>query len=269
MISADEAALSLLVRALRETLGPGGAEMLSMERGPVKPIAAARAMERSRLCLWPGADSTHRFPIWEVNDLVNGASSRRQGNPILLVTQWPNTLESLHQKVSAKLGWAWETKGELIEQGIDPEIMLNPNGKECLLDMLIDGASRGYHEFEATKRDTGIGDPSRVAANAATRSYAEEMRMAGASDVHRAVQLSLHFTGDANDEMTYADIDDAMKGAGLETIAHAVIGRAMREMWRGVESESPRKRIAGVLTRVVKGIVPRTDHSTSTDELPT
>ena len=227
MISADEAALSLLARTLRETLGHGGAEMLSMERGPVKPIAAARAMERSRLCLWPGADSTHRFPIWEANDLANGSDPRRQGNLILLVTQWPNTLESLH------------------------------------------GASRGYHEFEATKRDTGIGDPSRVAANAATRSYAEEMRMAGASDVHRAVQLSLHFTGDANDEMTYADIDDAMKGASLETIAHAVIGRAMREMWRGVESESPRKRIAGVLTRVVKGIVPRTDHSTSTDELPT
>ena len=258
VITGDTGTMHLLARVLRETLSNGAARLLSMDRGHVKTREAAHAMEQARLCLWPGADTDKGFPVWELNNLVADYDVRRQGNVVLLVGDWPENVESLDHRVAGRYTWALRVAGSLAEQDINPDILLDQDGRECLLAALVEGARRSCHEFLATKASTGVGDPSRVAASPYTLACAEELRLAGANATHRTLYLALQFTGGPDDVMTLADVSKAIAAAGEPEIPHHVIGQAIRRMWPAVESG--RDRIDGVQTRVLRQVAPRTDH---------
>lgn len=258
VIAGDETALYLLARALQDTLGPGGARLLSMDRGDVRTRDAAYAMEQARLCLWPGADHCKTFPVWELNDLTCRYEARRQGNLMLLVSEWPEGVESLDHRMASKYAWALRTDENLRQRDIDPAVLLAQDGRECLLAMLVEGASRSHHEFEATQSITGLGDPSQVAVTDYTRACAEKLRLAGAHPIHRTLYRAVRFTDDPGDVMTLANVDDAIGAVGEPALSHHVIGKAILRMWPAVESG--RDRIDGVQTRVLRRVAPRTDH---------
>ena len=77
VIAGDLAALELLAQVLHATLGPSGVRLLTMAQGTVKAQNLADGMERSRLCLWSGADTNKGIPVWEIAALVNRADPRR------------------------------------------------------------------------------------------------------------------------------------------------------------------------------------------------
>ena len=99
------------------------------------------------------------------------------GNVLLLVSDWPEEWEALDHRIAGKCGWAWRVEGRMTDHGIDPDVMLDQDGRQCLLAMLVGGATRSYHQFHATKEQTGIGDPSQVAANDYSRACAEDLRV--------------------------------------------------------------------------------------------
>ena len=248
VISGDHGALRLLARALRETLGPSGVHILSMARGQIRARDVAHGMEQARLCLWLGADTRRRFPVWEVNDLVSQTNSFRQGNLLMLVADWPGDWDTLDCRVAATVGWAWRVQGLLLaDQGIDVDALLDQDGREYLLAALIGGAIRSGAEFRESGASRSGGDLGRVAATEYSLACAEEARLAGSSPIHRVLYRALRFTGDAADVMTMADIDDAITAVSEGAIDHAVVGRALRVMWPAVESG--RDRIDGAQVR--------------------
>ena len=257
VIAGDHGALHLLARALRETLGPGGVHILSMDRGQIRARDVAHGMEQARLCVWPGADTRHKFPVWEVNDLISQANPFRQGNMLLLAADWPEDWDALDHRVAATLGWAWRVQGQLSDQGIDVDIMLDQDGKEYLLAALITGAVRSSAEVREIGTSRGGGTLGQVAGTEYSLACAEELRLAGSSPVHRVLYRALRFTSDAADVMTMADIDDAMTAVEEDPVDHAVVGKALRVMWPAVESV--RDRIAGTQVRVVRGVAPRSE----------
>ena len=259
VIAGDHSALSLLARALRTTLGAGGAQTASMGRGELRSRDLADRMERTRLCLWVGADTARRIPVWEIHALVSDLNPRRQGNVLLLVSDWPEEWEALDHRIAGKCGWAWRVEGKMSDHGIDPDVMLDQDGRQYLLAMLVDGASRAWRQFNASKADTGIGDPSQVAATDYSRACAEDLRVAGANAQHRTLYRALRFTDDSWDVMTLADIDDAVTDTGEEIIPHHVIGKMIRRMWPEVESD--RDLMDGTQTRIIRRIAPRVHHS--------
>ena len=260
-IAGDERALYLLARALSDILGPGGARLLSMDRGDVRTRDAAHAMEQARLCLWPGADNCKQFPMWGLNGLLSRVEARRQGNLVLLVSDWPADVESLDHRMARRFAWAFKAPGSLRQHDIEPEVLLDRRGRECLLAMLIEGAGHSIRQFDDTKVSAGIGDPSQVAATDYTRACAEELRLAGAHPIHRTLYRALRFTDDPSDAMTLADVDEAIEAAGEQKLSHYVVGKEMRRMWP--DAESGRDRIDGVQTRVLRRVAPRTDHPNS------
>ena len=256
VIAGDLAALGLLAQVLQTTLGPGGVRLLAMAQGTVKAQNLADGLGRSRLCLWSGADTNKGIPVWEIAALVNHADPGRPGNLLLLVSDWPEGWESLDHRIASKCGWAWRVRGKLAEQDIDPNLLMDENAKQFLLAKLVEGAVNSHREFLATKVNTSIGDPGHVASTEYSRACAEEMRVAGGNHLHRALYAALRYTGDARDIMTWADVDDALRSAGEETIPHHVIGKVIGTMWQGVETG--RKQIEGVQTRVIQRVAPRT-----------
>ena len=255
VIAGDHHALSLLARALQDVLGPSGARVLSAGRDLVRARHIASAMEQARLCLWTGADTTKTIPVRELEALVSYVDPRRQGNLILLVADWPDDWETLDHRIASKCGWAWLVQGSLLDEGIDPEVMLDRDGRELLLAMLVEGAVGGFHQFQATKEENGIGDPGQVAATEYSLACAEEMRVAGAKAEHRILYRALQFTDDAQDVMTLAEIDDAITSADEEPIPHNVVGKTIRQMWQRVEGGRPR--IDRKQDRVIRRIAPR------------
>ena len=255
VIAGDHGALRWLARALRETLGSSGLHILSMERGQIRARDVAHGIEESRLCVWPGADTRRRFPVWEVNDLISQVNCFRQGNMVVLVADWPEDWDALDHRVAGTFGWAWRVHGLLADQGIDVDAMLDQDGREYLLAALISGAVQSHAQFQAGIGSRSDGDPGRVAVTEYSLACAEELKLAGSSPVHRVLYQALRFTGDANDRMTMADIDDAVTAIGADPVDHAVVGRALRVMWPGVESG--RDRINGTQTRVVRRVAPR------------
>ena len=259
VIAGDYHAMSLLARALRDTLGPSGARVLSMGRGAVTTRHIADTMEQARLCLWMGADTVRQLPVWDLHSLISDIDSHRQGNLLLLVTDWPSNWDSLDHRIADKCGWAWRVQGNLADQAIDPEVMLNQDGREFLLAKLVEGATHGYRQFQDTKDETGIGDPGQVAADEYTQACAEEMQISGADPQHRTLYRAVRFTDDARDVMTLADINDAITSMGEDPILHHVVGKVIRRMWTGVEAD--RGRIEGTQKRVIRRIAPRVHHS--------
>ena len=146
-------------------------------------------------------------------------------------------------------------QGELAQQGIDLKMLMDENAKEYLLAELVAGAVTSHREFLATKANTSIGDPSKVAATEYSAVCAEEMKVAGGNHLHRALYAALQYTGDARDLMTLADVDDALRSAGEETIPHHVVGKVIRRMWQQVDSG--REQIDGVQTRVIRRVSPQ------------
>lgn len=255
VIAGDCDALTLLGQALQETLGPSGARTLSMVRGAVTARHVADMMERTRLCLWMGADTARTLPVWELHSLVSDPDARRQGNIVLAVAHWPTDWETLDQRIAGKCDWAWRIQERLADQGIDPDVALNQDGRQYLLAKLVEGAAHGYQQFQTTKEQKGIGDPGQVASDEYSQACAEEMRVAGANHEHRILYRALQFTDEVRDAMTMADIDDAVTAIGAEPIQHHVIGKMLRRMWPDVESV--RDRIDGTQTRIVRRIAQR------------
>ena len=256
VIAGDLRALNLLARVLRATLGPSGARLFSIGKGAIKPRDLAFGMEQARLCLWSGADTGKKFPVWEANALINHVDPKRQGNLTLLVSNWPDEWETLDHRIASTCGWAWRAEGSLIEQCIDPDALFDDHAEELLLAMLVEGAITSLCEFYATKADTGIGDPSRVAATDYSRDCAEEMRVAGGNAVHRALYTALRYTGDPHDLVTFDDIEAALKAAGAAPIPHHVVGKIIGQMWESAKSS--REQIDGTQTRVIRCVAPRT-----------
>ena len=252
VIAGDNDALILLGRVLQYTLGPSGARTLSMGRGTVSARQIADTMEQARLCLWMGADIARALPEWQLHSLVSDLDARRQGNLFLLVSDWPADWETLDHRIAGKCGWAWRVQERLVSQGIDPEIMLDQDGRQYLLAKLIEGATLGYRQFQATKEETGIGDPGQVAADEYSRACAEEMKMAGATHEHQILYRALQFSDDPRDVMTLDDIDDAITEIGEEPIKHQVVGKMLPRMWPEVEPD--RDRINGEQKRVIRRI---------------
>ena len=261
IIAGDGRTLNLLARALRETLGAGGAQTASMGRGELRSRDLADVMKRTRLCLWVGADTTRHIPVWELNALVSDFNPRRQGNVLLLVSDWLEDWDALDHRIADKCGWAWRVDGKLSDQGIDPDVMLDQDGRQYLLAMLVEGAQHSWNEFHASKADLGIGDPSQVAATDYSRACAEEMRVTGGSAVHRALYLALQFTDDPQDVMSYSDIDEALTTAGQAEIPHHVIGKMVHRMWQHVELD--RDQLNGTQSRMIRRVAPRTEHTHS------
>ena len=257
VIAGDHSALRVLTRALRETLGPSGIHILSMERGQIRARDVARGMEQGRLCIWLGADTRRRFPVWEVNDLVSQKNPVRQGNALALVADWPEDWDALDHRVAGTFGWAWRVQGQLSDQGIDIDAMLDQDGREYLLAALISGAVRSHAESLAGRTSRSALDPGRVAGTEYSLACAEELRLAGSSPVHRILYRALQFTGDPDDVMTMADIDVAITAIGEDPVDHAVVGRALRVMWP--VAEPGRDRIDGVQARVIRRVAPRSD----------
>ena len=86
VIAGDHGALRLLAKALRETLGPSGVHILSMERGQIRARDVAHGMEQARLCLWLGADTRQRFPcgrsmIWSARPIPSVRGMRSCSSP--------------------------------------------------------------------------------------------------------------------------------------------------------------------------------------------
>ena len=255
VIAGDCDALALLGRALRDTLGPSGARILSMGRGTVTARRIADSMEQARLSLWMGADTVRTLPIWELHSLTSDLDTRRQGNLTLLVADWPSDWDTLDHRMVAKCGWAWRVEAASPVQGIDADLLLNPDGREYLLAKLVEGAIDGHGQFQATKGETGVGDPVQVAADDFTRACAEELRLAGAAPEHRTLYRALQFTDDDTHVMTLSDVDEAITDIGEEPIPHHVVGKMIRRMWPQVQSS--RGRIDGAQTRVIRGITAR------------
>ena len=263
VIAGDHHALSLLARALRDTLGPSGARGLSMGRGPVAARHIAETMEQALLCLWMGPDTAKMIPVWDLHSLISDIDTQRQGNLILLVSDWPADWETLDHRIAGKCGWAWRVQGSLADQGIDPELMLDQGGRQFLLATLVDAATHGYRQFHDSKQESGVGDPSLVAADEYTRSCAEEMRVAGAKAEHQTLYGALRFTDDPRDVMTLAEIDDAITAIGEEPMPHHVVGKLLRQVWPQIESD--RDRIGGTQTRVIRRVAPHVRHSDLAD----
>ena len=247
--------MAVLARVLQAALGPSGARVLSMAKGNVKSRDLADVIENARLCLWLGADTAKTTPVWEVNALTDDFGARRPGNVVLLVSDWPEGWDSLDHLIAHKFGWAWRVQGTLAELGIDPDSLLDEDAQQFLVSMLVEGAIGALAQFQATKLETGVGDPSQVAATEYSAVCAEEMRVAGGNRLHRALYAALRYTGDARDIMTLADVDDALRSAGEETIPHHVVGKAIPKMWRQVDSR--REQIDGAQTRVIRRVAPR------------
>ena len=257
VIAGDHGALRLLAKALLETLGPSGIHILSMARGNIRARDIARGMEEARLCVWLGADTRRRFPVWEVNDLVSQGDPLRQGNLIALVADWPDDWNTLDRRIADTCGWAWRVQGMLNDQRIDVDTLLSQDGRECLLSMLISGAARSRAEFQGSEASPKTGNPGQVAATEYSLACAEEMKLTGSSPVHRILYRALQFTGEADDVMTMSDIDDAVTAVGEDPVDHSVVGRALRVMWPA--AEPGRNRIDGVQTRVIRRVAPRSD----------
>ena len=257
VIAGDHGALRLLARALRETLGPSGVHILSMARGQIRAREVAHGMEQARLCVWLGADTRRRFPVWEVNDLISQVNPFRQGNMLLLVADWPEDWDALDHRVAATFGWAWHVQRLLSDQGIDVDALLDQDGREYLLAALISGAVQSCAQFRESGASRIALDPGQVAGNEYSLACAEELKLAGSSPVHRVLHRALRFTGDADDVMTMADIDHAITAVEEDPVDHAVVGKALRVMWPAVESV--RDRIAGTQVRVVRGVAPRSE----------
>ena len=255
VIAGDHGALRLLARALRDTLGPSGVHILSMERGQIRARDVAHGMEESRLCVWPGADAPSRFPVWEVNSLVTDVNPVRQGNLVALVADWPEGWDTLDHRIAATCGWAWRVHGLLAEQGVDVDTMLDQDGREYLLAALISGAVRSRAESQEGGGYQSAGDPGRVAGTDYSRACAEEMRVAGAKADHRILYRALQFTDDPHHMMTLAEIDDAIAAIGEEPLPHNGGGKWGRKMWPQVESDRPW--IDGTQTRAIRRISPR------------
>ncbi len=254
VIAGDYPTLILLAQALRDTLGPSGARILSMGRGAVRPQHIADAMEQARLCLWTGADTAPGIPVWDLNALVSHRDPRHQGNIVMLVADWPEDWETLDHRIAGKCGWAWRMNGTLSGQGIDPDVLLDTNGRECLLTMLVEGAGRGFKAFQTSKENGHGGDPGQVAATDDSRAYAEEMRLSGANAQHRTLHRVIRFTDDPRDAMTLSEIEDVIATIGEDPIPHHVLGKMIRRMWPAVESV--RDQIDGVQTRIIRRIAP-------------
>ena len=133
--------------------------------------------------------------------------------------------------------------------------MLDQDGTECLLAALISGAVRSGEEFRESGASRSAGTLGRVAGTEYSLACAEEARLAGSSPIHRVLHRALRFTGDADDVMSMADIDDAITAVEEEPVDHAVVGRALRVMWPAVESG--RDRIDGAQVRVARGVAPK------------
>ena len=248
--------MAVLARVLQAALGPSGARVLSMEKGSVKPRDLADGIEKARLCLWLGADTAKAVPAWEVNALTDDFGARRPGNLVLLVSDWPEGWETLDHRIARKFAWAWRVQGALAELGIDPDTLLDEGAQRFLVSMLVEGAIESHAQFQATKMATGVGDAGQVASTEYSRACAEEMRVAGAKDSHRALYAALRYTGDARDIVTLADVDDALRSVGEETIPHHVVGKVIRRMWP--QADPRRDPIAGTQTRVIRRVASRT-----------
>ncbi len=257
VIAGDHRAMRLLARALRETLGPSGVHILSLDRGDIKTRDIAQGMEVARLCVWPGADTRSRFPVWEIHDLISQANPFRQGNLLALVADWPEDWDTLDHRIASACGWAWRVQETLDAQGIDVDAMLDPDGRECLLAMLVSGAVRYHEELQGSGAPRGAGDPGQVAGSGYSRACAEEMRVASSSSIHRALYRAIKFTDDPDDVMTMTGVADALTAVGEGSVGHHVIGKTIRRMWPAVESG--RDRIDGVQTRVVRRVAPRSE----------
>ena len=260
VIAGDCDALALLGRALRDTLGPGGARILSMGRGAVTTGRIADAMEQTRLSLWMGADTARTLPVWDLHGLASGLATRCRGNLILLVADWPSDWDTLDHRMATKCGWAWRVEAPMVAQGINGDLLLNQDGREYFLARLVEGATDALRQFQATKDAIGVGDPGQVAADDFTLACAEELRLAGAVPEHRTLYRALRVTDDERDVMTLSDIDDAVTAIGEEPIPHHVVGKMIRRMWPKVESG--RDRIDGAQTRVIRRIAPRSPQQT-------
>ena len=259
VIAGDHGALRLLARALLQTLGPGGVHILSMAKGTIKVRDIAHGLAEARLCVWPGADVRSKFPVWEVNDLLNRIDPLRQGNLLALVADWPDDWNTLDHRIADTCGWAWRVQGSLGDQDIDVDTMLGQDGRECLLSLLVSGAVRSRAELQDSGASSETGNPGRVAATEYSLACAEEMKVVGSSPVHRALYRALQFTGDCDDAMTYADVDDAIAAVGEDPVGHHVIGKAIRQLWPAVAvaEESDRDQIGGVQVRVVRRVAAR------------
>lgn len=255
IISGDYAALVLLAQALRDTLGPSGTRIVSMGRGEVRPKMIADAMGQARLCLWTGADTAKRIPVRDLEALVSHDDPRRQGNMLLFVADWPTDWDSLDHRIAGMCVWAWRVQRSLADQGINPEIMLDGDGRGFLLAMLVEGAAHAWRQFEITKENGSGGDSSQVAATDFSRACAEQVRVAGASDLHRILYLALRLTGDHADVMTMKDINKAVQGVGEEPVPHNEIGKRLPKMWPQVKQG--KSRVDGEQVRVMAGVTPR------------
>ena len=253
VIAGDHGALRLLARALRDTLGPSGVHILSLDRGTIRARDIAHGMEEARLCVWPGADTRSTFPVWEINGLITDVTPFRQGNVLAFVADWPEGWDTLDHRIAATCGWAWRVQGLLSEQDIDVDTMLDQAGRECLLALLVEGARDAVVQFQASQENGG--DPSQVAATDYSRACAEEMRVAGAKAAHRILYRALRCTNDPRHVMTLAEIDDAIAAIGEEPLPHNGVGKWVRRMWPQVQSDRPW--IDGTQTRVIRLISPR------------
>ena len=261
VVAGDHAALRLLARALMETLGPSGVHILSMAKGPIRARDIAHGLAEARLCVWPGADARTKFPVWEVNDLINEVDPLRQGNLLALVADWPDDWDTLDHRIADTCGWAWRVQGALSDHDIDVDTMLGQDGRECLLSLLVSGAVRSRAELQDSGASPETGNPGRVAATEYSLACAEEMRLTGSSPVHRALYRALQFTGDPSDVMTFADVEEAIAAVGEDPVGHHVIGKAIRQLWPAAEAGRPR--IGGVQARVIRRVAARSAGSSS------
>ena len=212
-------------------------------------------MEVARLCVWPGADTRSKFPVWEVHYLISQVDSFRQGNVIALVADWPDDWDTLDHRIAATCGWAWRVEGLLDAQGLDVDALLDQDGRECLLSMLVGGAGRSHAELRDSGSSREAGKPGPVATTEYSLACAEEMKLAGSSSTHRILYTALGFTDDPDDVMFMNDIDDAIAAVGEDPVGHHVIGKTIRQMWPAVESG--RDRVDGAQARVVRRVAPR------------
>ena len=257
VIAGDHGALRLLARALLETLGPSGVHILSMADGHIRARDIAHGLEEARLGVWPGADARSKFPVWEVNDLINQIDPLRQGNLLALVADGPDDWNTLDHRIADTCGWAWRVQEILSDQDIDIDTMLGQDGRECLLSLLVSGAVRSRAEFQDSGTSPETGNPGQVAATEYSLACAEEMKLVGSSPVHRILYRALRFTGDPNDVMTMADVEGAITAVGEDPVAHHVIGKAIRRLWPA--AELGRERIDGVQVRVIRRVAPKPD----------